>query len=108
MKKRSNGVVESWSVGPKITASLQSSRTPILQPQMRFIAFKLSAMLLALCFVGALLFALYSVADGQQQARVPKIGWLGSRSASAPAREVFARELRELGYIEGKNIAFEY
>jgi putative ABC transport system substrate-binding protein len=43
-----------------------------------------------------------------QQAKVPKIGWLGARSASAPAREVFARELRALGYVEGKNIAFEY
>jgi putative ABC transport system substrate-binding protein len=43
-----------------------------------------------------------------QQAKVPKIGWLGARSASAPAREVFTRELRSLGYVEGKNIAFEY
>jgi putative ABC transport system substrate-binding protein len=47
-------------------------------------------------------------AEAQQQAKIPKIGWLGSRSASAPAREVFARELRSLGYVEGKSIAFEY
>jgi putative tryptophan/tyrosine transport system substrate-binding protein len=44
----------------------------------------------------------------QPQSKVPKIGWLGARSASAPAREVFTRELRALGYAEGKNIAFEY
>jgi putative ABC transport system substrate-binding protein len=49
-----------------------------------------------------------SFAEAQQQAKIPKIGWLGARSASAPAREVFARELRALGYVEGKNIAIEY
>jgi putative ABC transport system substrate-binding protein len=43
-----------------------------------------------------------------QQTKVTKIGWLGARSASAPARELFGRELRALGYVEGKNIAFEY
>ena len=52
------------------------------------------------------------LADAQQQAKVPKIGWLGARSAaSSPfhsGRELFRRELRELGYVEGKNIAFEY
>ena len=48
------------------------------------------------------------LADAQQPTKVPKIGWLGARSALAPARDVFERELRTLGYIEGKNIAFEY
>ena len=46
--------------------------------------------------------------DAQQPARVQKIGWLGARSASAPARELFVRELRALGYVEGKNITIEY
>jgi putative tryptophan/tyrosine transport system substrate-binding protein len=55
----------------------------------------LCAMLFALCFSG----------EAQQPAKIPKIG---ARSASAPAREVFLREFRELGYVEGKNIAFEY
>ena len=45
-----------------------------------------------------LVLALARFADAQQQAKVTKIGWLGARSASAPAREVFARELRALGY----------
>jgi ABC-type uncharacterized transport system substrate-binding protein len=58
--------------------------------------------------LGALLLALSLPAEAQQEAKVPKIGWLGARSASAPAREVFVRELRALGYVEGKNIAFEY
>jgi putative ABC transport system substrate-binding protein len=47
-------------------------------------------------------------AEAQQPARIPKIGWLGARSASAPALESFRRELRALGYVEGQNIAFEY
>ena len=52
------------------------------------------------------------LAEAQQQAKVPKIGWLGARpapgTASTAGRELFRRELRELGYVEGKNIAFEY
>jgi putative ABC transport system substrate-binding protein len=56
----------------------------------------------------ALLLAFSFRAEAQQTAKVPKIGWLGSRSASAPARELFRRELHALGYIDGKNIAFEY
>ena len=40
-----------------------------------------------------------------QQATLPKIGWLGARSASAPTREVFRREIRSFGYVEGKKEA---
>ena len=48
-------------------------------------------------------------ADAQQQAKVPKIGWLGVRPLSSDtSRELFQRMLGELGYVEGKNIAFEY
>src|SRR5262249_32378215 len=48
--------------------------------------------------------------DAQQQAKVRKIGLLGVRSVSrqAPGTEAIRREFRALGYIEGKNIAFEY
>ena len=61
------------------------------------------------CFALAVLFLTINFSvDAQQQAKVPKIGWVGSRSASAPARELFERELRALGYVEGRNIAFEY
>src|SRR4030095_13307980 len=53
------------------------------------------------------------LAEAQQPAKVPKIGWLGTRSVarsnvSTPGRELFQREFRKLGYIEGKNIAIEY
>jgi putative ABC transport system substrate-binding protein len=63
---------------------------------------------LALCLC-ALLFALSLRVEAQQQLRVPTIGWLGAfPAASDTGREVFGRELGDLGYIEGKNIAFEY
>jgi putative ABC transport system substrate-binding protein len=49
-------------------------------------------------------------AEAQQAAKVRKIGVIGSRPASSPGStsEVIRRELRALGYVEGKNIAFEY
>jgi putative ABC transport system substrate-binding protein len=44
-----------------------------------------------------------------QQSKIPKIGWLGVRpAASDTGRELFGREFRALGYVEGKNIVFEY
>jgi putative tryptophan/tyrosine transport system substrate-binding protein len=61
---------------------------------------------LALCGV---LFALCFPADAQQQSKIPKIGWLGVRPvASDTGSELFRREFRALGYVEGKNIVFEY
>src|ERR1051325_2144011 len=48
-------------------------------------------------------------AEAQQQAKIPKIGWLGIRTAASdPARESIRREFRALGYVEGKNVVFEY
>jgi ABC-type uncharacterized transport system substrate-binding protein len=58
-------------------------------------------------FLSAVLLAFCASADAQPQSRIPKIGWLGVRSASSPGRELLMRELRALGYIEGKNIVFE-
>src|SRR5262245_4658229 len=62
---------------------------------------------LTLC---ALLFAPCSSAAAQQPAKVPKIGWLGAGPGSLPTSpsELFWREFRKLGYVEGKNIATEY
>jgi putative ABC transport system substrate-binding protein len=61
---------------------------------------------LALC---AVLFALCFAAEAQQQTKVPKIGWLAVRPASAAfAIDSFQREFRKLGYTDGKNIRFEY
>jgi putative ABC transport system substrate-binding protein len=62
---------------------------------------------LALC---ALLFALGVSAQAQQPAKVPRIGYLTNESLSAlSARtEAFRKALRELGYLEGKNIVIEW
>ena len=50
-----------------------------------------------------------TLAEAQQQAKIPKIGWLGTRpTTSAGGQEAIRRMLRDLGYVEGKNIAFEY
>ena len=54
-----------------------------------------------------LAFVLVRLAEAQQQAKVAKIGWLAMRPASAGGQEVIRRMLREIGYVEGKNIAFE-
>jgi putative ABC transport system substrate-binding protein len=58
----------------------------------------------------ALIIAIVHLAEAQQPAKVYKIGWLGNRPASGPdsGTEVIRRELHALGYVEGKNIAFEY
>ena len=60
--------------------------------------------------LGVLLFALCPCAYAQQQARLPKIGWLSARRASNPpsGQETIVRMLRDLGYVEGKNVAFEF
>jgi len=46
----------------------------------------------------------------QQTAKVPRLGLLipGSSSAYAPSIEAFGHGLRDLGYVEGRNIAIEY
>jgi putative ABC transport system substrate-binding protein len=48
-------------------------------------------------------------ADAQQQAKIPKIGELLFRPGSTlgAGREIFRAKLRELGYIEGKSVAYE-
>jgi putative ABC transport system substrate-binding protein len=58
----------------------------------------------------ALVLAPFRFAEAQQSVKVAKIGWLGLSSASgqSPSSELLRREFRALGYVEGKNIAFEY
>jgi putative ABC transport system substrate-binding protein len=50
------------------------------------------------------------LAQAQQPKKVPRIGFLsGSSPSSVAARlEAFRQGLRELGYVEGKNIVIEY
>jgi len=46
-------------------------------------------------------------ADAQQPTKLPRIGWLGNLAATAPVYDGFRQGLRELGYVEGKNIIIE-
>jgi len=57
-----------------------------------------------------MLFALRLPAQAQQPTKIPRIGFLGGTSLSAIStrREAFRHGLRELGYIEGKNIVIEW
>jgi putative tryptophan/tyrosine transport system substrate-binding protein len=66
----------------------------------KFICLALSTMLFALC----------PPADAQQPAKIPQIGFLigSSTSANAARIEAFRQGLRELGYVEGKNIVIEW
>jgi putative ABC transport system substrate-binding protein len=57
----------------------------------------------------AILFALCSSVQAQQQTTIPRIGYLGGATGSAEARiEALRQGLRELGYVEGKNIVIEW
>src|SRR5262245_42928757 len=64
------------------------------------ISFALTALLLALC----------ASAEAQQAKRVPRIGYLsiGDPATESTRSEGIRLALRELGYIERQNIAFEY
>ena len=64
---------------------------------------------LSILFVVVLL-AVAVIAEAQQPTKVPRIGFLGAASTSAVAAriEAFRQGLRELGYVEGKNIVIEW
>ena len=56
------------------------------------------------------LLALCAIAEAQQPAKDPRIGYLSAASASFQSFrvEAFVQGLRDLGYVEGKNIVIEY
>ncbi len=59
----------------------------------------------AVCFAfGALLLALSVPVEAQQKGKVLRIGFLLPRTTLP---EEFRQRLRELGYVEGKNIIIE-
>jgi putative tryptophan/tyrosine transport system substrate-binding protein len=59
--------------------------------------------------LATILLATIFTAEAQQPAKIPKIGWLrGTSATSDTGIEEMRRELRALGYVEGKNITIEY
>jgi putative tryptophan/tyrosine transport system substrate-binding protein len=58
--------------------------------------------------LGALFFALCVPAQAQQAGKIPKLGWLASPGVTPDFSEAFRQGLRELGYLEGKNIVIEH
>jgi putative ABC transport system substrate-binding protein len=60
--------------------------------------------------VAVVLLAVGVTAQAQQPAKIPRIGILNPTSSSffLPRVEAFRQRLRELGYVEGKNILIEY
>src|SRR5262244_3387076 len=60
--------------------------------------------------LSAMLFALCASAEAQQPPKVSRIGYLGLSfpSANAARIEALQQSLRDLGYIEGKSIVFEW
>src|SRR5215467_8102077 len=60
---------------------------------------------LTLC---ALLFALSVSADAQQAKKIARIAYLSMLAGPPPALVTFKRRLGELGWVEGKQIEFEY
>jgi len=66
---------------------------------------------LAPALILLLLTAPLGTAAAQPPEKVPRVGYLNPGSSSDPARqrrlEAFRQGLRELGYVEGQNIAIE-
>jgi putative ABC transport system substrate-binding protein len=58
--------------------------------------------------VGVLFLAFARFVPAQQPGQVPLIGFLSSLASPSPLVEAFREGLRELGYVEGKNINIEY
>jgi putative ABC transport system substrate-binding protein len=73
------------------------------------VVFLAAGISLAFFSASVLFFALCGTAGAQQQAKVTRIGFLitSSPSSMAPRMDAFRQGLRELGYIEGKNILIE-
>ena len=60
--------------------------------------------------VAVVLLALGVIADAQQPKKIPRIGYLATfdPAPESTRAEAIRLALREFGYVEGQNIAFEY
>ena len=62
-----------------------------------------------LALLGGAAAVLPLAAEAQQAAKVVRIGYLAANLAASPhLREAFLQGLRDLGYVEGRNVAIEY
>ena len=62
-----------------------------------------------ICLLTFVLLFVLPVSNTQPAAKIQRIGFLSAdRVLQSPLREAFRNRLRELGYIEGQNIAIEY
>jgi putative ABC transport system substrate-binding protein len=63
-----------------------------------------------ICPLIIFLLSIVTLAAAQQPKHVPRVGFLGGSSASAYSGfiDAFRKSLRDLGYVEGQNIAIEY
>jgi putative ABC transport system substrate-binding protein len=54
-------------------------------------------------------FAVPLAVEAQQATKIARVGWLGDKPAGNPHRiEAFLQGLRDLGYVEGRNLVIEY
>ena len=58
--------------------------------------------------VAAFILAIGHLAQAQQPTKIPRIGYLGGNSPNSDRIEAFRQGLRELGYVEVKNIVIEW
>jgi len=59
--------------------------------------------------LGAVIFAASLAVEAQQTAKVARIGYLSTNHDANPhLREAFLQGLRDLGYVEGRNVVIEY
>jgi hypothetical protein len=90
------------------TTTVFAAELPVQQPtKFDSVIARHSVRCAALC---AMLFALCVSAEAEQQKKLARLGYLTATSRSVnPGRvEAFRQGLRELGYIEAKNIAIEW
>src|SRR4029077_17423048 len=102
---QSEGSQADWPNDSTQRACKSGSRDSVILDFRFWIAENLMNKKIVVFFLAASIVACFHLAEAQQQ--VPKIGFLGTRPAPASGQELW-RELRELGYVEGKNLAIEF